>query len=178
MSLNDPRWGNQGNDDDKRGDRNRGDSQGPPDLEDVWRDFNQRLSGIFGGKREGGRPNGGGPGGSGPQLPQFSPRQFSGGIGALIVLLLVVWLASGFYTVDANERGVVLRFGKLVQTTEPGLRWRLPFPFETHEIVDLSGVRTIEVGYRGQDRNRVLREALMLTDDANIVNIQFAVRTC
>lgn len=176
MSLNDPRWGNQGNDDDKRGDRNRGDSQGPPDLEDVWRDFNQRLSGIFGGKREGGRPNGGGPGGSGPQLPQFSPRQFSGGIGALIVLLLVVWLASGFYTVDANERGVVLRFGKLVQTTEPGLRWRLPFPFETHEIVDLSGVRTIEVGYRGQDRNRVLREALMLTDDANIVNIQFAVQ--
>jgi membrane protease subunit HflK len=176
MSLNDPRWGNQGNDDDKRGDRSRGDNQGPPDLEDVWRDFNQRLSGIFGGKRAGPRPDGGGPGGAGPQLPQFSPRQFGGGIGALLALLVVVWLASGFYTVDANERGVVLRFGQHVQTTEPGLRWRLPFPFETHEIVDLTGVRTIEVGYRGQERNRVLREALMLTDDANIINIQFAVQ--
>ncbi len=180
MSLNDPRWGNQGNDDDKRGDKGRGDNQGPPDLEDVWRDFNQRLSGIFGGKRGEGRTNGGGNGGGGggggPQLPEFNVRQLGGGIGALIALLLVVWLASGFYTVDANERGVVLRFGKLVETTEPGLRWRLPFPIETHEIVDLSGVRTVEVGYRGAERNRVLREALMLTDDANIINIQFAVQ--
>lgn len=176
MSLNDPRWGNQGNDDDKRDDRGRGDNQGPPDLEEVWRDFNQRLSGIFGGKRGGGRPNGGGSGGGGPKLPDFTFRQFGGGIGALIALVLVVWLASGFYTVDANQRAVVLRFGKQIETTEPGLRWRLPFPIESHEIVDLSGVRTIEVGYRGADRNRVLREALMLTDDANIINIQFAVQ--
>lgn len=172
MSLNDPRWGNnnQGNDD-KRGDRNRGDNQGPPDLEDVWRDFNQRLSGIFGGKRGG---SGGGRGG--PQLPEFSFKQFGGGIWALLALIVVVWLASGFYTVDANERGVVLRFGKLVETTEPGLRWRLPYPIETHENVDLSGVRTVEIGYRGTERNKMLRESLMLTDDANIINIQFAVQ--
>lgn len=176
MSLNDPRWGNQGNDDDKRDDKGRGDNQGPPDLEEVWRDFNQRLSGIFGGKRGGGRPNGGGSGGGGPKLPDFTFRQFGGGIGALVALILVVWLASGFYTVDANQRAVVLRFGKQIETTEPGLRWRLPFPIENHEIVDLSGVRTIEVGYRGADRNRVLREALMLTEDANIINIQFAVQ--
>lgn len=179
MSLNDPRWGNQGNDDDKRGDKGRGDNQGPPDLEEVWRDFNQRLSGIFGGKREGGnRPNGGGSGGGGggPQLPQISFKQLGGGIGALLALLLVVWLASGFYTVNANERAVVLRFGNPVETTQPGLRWRLPYPIEQHELVDLSGVRTVEIGYRGADRNRVLREALMLTDDANIINIQFAVQ--
>lgn len=176
MSLNDPRWGNQGNDDDKRDDKGRGDKQGPPDLEEVWRDFNQRLSGIFGGKRGGGRPNGGGSGGGGPKLPEFTFRQFGGGIGALVALVLVVWLASGFYTVDANQRSVVLRFGKQIETTEPGLRWRLPFPIESHELVDLSGVRTIEVGYRGADRNRVLREALMLTEDANIINIQFAVQ--
>jgi modulator of FtsH protease HflK len=176
MSLNDPRWGNQGNDDDKRDDKGRGDNQGPPDLEEVWRDFNQRLSGIFGGKRGGGRPNGGGSSGGGPKLPDFTFRQFGGGIGALIALVLVVWLASGFYTVDANQRSVVLRFGKQIETTEPGLRWRLPFPIESHEIVDLTGVRTIEVGYRGAERNRVLREALMLTDDANIINIQFAVQ--
>ena len=181
MSLNDPRWGNQGNDDDKRGDKGRRDDQGPPDLEDVWRDFNQRLSGIFGGKREGGgqRPGGGnngGGGGTGPQLPQFSFKQFGGGIFVLLALLVVVWLASGFYTVEANERGVVLRFGQHVETTEPGLRWRFPAPIERHEKVDLSGVRTIEVGYRGTERNRVLREALMLTDDANIVDIRFAVQ--
>ncbi len=181
MSLNDPRWGNQGNDDDKRGDKGRRDDQGPPDLEDVWRDFNQRLSGVFGGKREDsqrpkGNNGGGGGGGSGPQLPQFSFKQFGGGVFVLLALLVVVWLASGFYTVDANERGVVLRFGKHVETTEPGLRWRMPFPIESHELVDLSGVRTIEVGYRGTERNRVLREALMLTDDTNIVDIRFAVQ--
>jgi len=175
MSLNDPRWGNQGNDDGKRGDGNRGGNQGPPDLEDIWRDFNQRLSGIFGGKR-GGRNGGGNGGNGGPQLPQISFRQFGGGLGALIILILVVWLASGFYIVDANQRGVVLRFGQYVQTTDPGLRWRLPYPIESNEIVDLTGVRTVEVGYRGSERNKVLREALMLTDDENIINIQFAVQ--
>ncbi len=174
MSLNDPRWGNQGNDDGKRGDGNRGGNQGPPDLEDIWRDFNQRLSGIFGGKR--GRGTGGNGGNGGPQLPQVSFRQFGGGVGALIVLILVVWLASGFYIVDANQRGVVLRFGEYTHTTDPGLRWRLPYPIESHEIVDLTGVRTVEVGYRGSERNKVLREALMLTDDENIINIQFAVQ--
>lgn len=175
MSLNDPRWGNnQGNDDDRRdGDRGRGGNQGPPDLEDVWRDFNQKLTGMLGGKG-GGRRSGGG--GGGPKMPNFGFRQIGGGIGALLVLLLVVWLASGFYTVDANQRGVVLRFGEHVKTSEPGLNWRIPFPIETHEIVDVTGVRTVEVGYRGTDRNKVLREALMLTQDANIVNIQFAVQ--
>tara|TARA_R110002049_G_scaffold105116_11_gene251870 strand:- start:880 stop:2148 length:1269 start_codon:yes stop_codon:yes gene_type:complete len=176
MSLNDPRWGNnQGNDDDRRdGDRGRGDNQGPPDLEDVWRDFNQKLTGMLGGKG-GGRRSGGG-GGGGPKMPNFGFRQIGGGVGALLVLLLVVWLASGFYTVDANQRGVVLRFGEHVKTSEPGLNWRVPYPIETHEIVDVTGVRTVEVGYRGTDRNKVLREALMLTQDANIVNIQFAVQ--
>jgi len=174
MSLNDPRWGNQGDDD--RGQGNRGGNQGPPDLEDIWRDFNQKLSGLLGGKRSGGRRPSGDGGGGGPQMPNVSFRQFGGGIGVLIGLLLVVWLASGFYIVNANERGAVLRFGKFVETTEPGLRWRLPFPFESHEIVDLTGVRTVEVGYRGAERNRVLRESLMLTDDENIINIQFAVQ--
>ncbi|NMF86857.1 FtsH protease activity modulator HflK, partial [Aromatoleum petrolei] len=103
-------------------------------------------------------------------------RQFGGGIGALLGLVAVIWLASGFYIVDANQRGVVLRFGSYVETTEPGLRWRLPYPIETSDVVDLTGVRTVEVGYRGSERNKVLREALMLTDDENIINIQFAVQ--
>jgi len=198
MSLNDPRWGGQGGgdredgnrgddnrngdnrNDDLRGERNRGGNQGPPDLEEVWRHFNQRLSGMFGGKRSGrgsgfGGGNGGG-GGNRPELPGFSFKQFRGGFGVLAALVLVVWLASGLYTVDANQRAVVLRLGEYVATTEPGLRWRLPAPFETHEIVDLTGVRTVEVGYRGSERNKVLRESLMLTDDENIINIQFAVQ--
>ena len=158
MSLNDPQWGN-----------NRGSNQGPPDLEDLWRDFNRRLSGMFGKK-------GGGSNGGGAPRPPLNAKAFGGGIGALVVLVLLVWLASGFYIVDASQRGVVLTFGKYSQTTEAGLRWRLPYPIQTHEIVKLSDVRVVEVGYRGSDRNRVLKEALMLTDDENIINIQFAVQ--
>ena len=186
MSLNDPRWGGQsGQSGDEGRDRdrndgqregNRGNNQGPPDLEEVWRDFNQRLSGMFGGKRQNRGPSGGGGGSGGPQLPNFSFKQFGGGLGVLVALVAVVWAASGFYTVDANQRGVVLRLGKYAETTEPGLRWRLPAPFESHEIVDLTGVRTVEVGYRGSERNKMLRESLMLTDDENIINIQFAVQ--
>ena len=185
MSLNDPRWGGQSGqsgDGDRDRDRsdgqregNRGNNQGPPDLEEVWREFNQRLSGMFGGKRQSRGPGGSG-GGGGPQLPNFSFKQFGGGLGVLFALVAVVWAASGFYTVDANQRGVVLRLGEFVGTTEPGLRWRLPYPFESHELVDLTGVRTVEVGYRGSERNKMLRESLMLTDDENIINIQFAVQ--
>ncbi len=168
MSLNDPRWGNQGNDQER--DRPK---DGPPDLDELWRDVNRRLGGLFG-RRGGGGGNGNGGGGGG--MPSLSPRQFGGGLGALIVLVLLVWAASGFYIVDANQRGVVLRFGDYNETTEPGLHLRLPFPIESHELVDVTGVRTIEVGYRGAERNKVLREALMLTDDENIINIQFAVQ--
>ncbi len=160
MSLNDPRWGNQG------GNGNKGGNQGPPDLEDLWRDFNRRLSGMFGGKS----------GDGGGNRPPVSSRQFGGGIGVILGLVLIVWLASGLYIVDASQRGVVLRFGKLHETTEPGLQWRLPYPIDSHELVNLTGVRTVEVGYRGTERNKVLNEALMLTDDENIINIQFAVQ--
>jgi membrane protease subunit HflK len=97
-------------------------------------------------------------------------------MGLLIVLVLVIWLASGFYVVDASQRGVVLQFGKFLETTEPGLRWRLPYPLQSNELVNLTGVRTVEIGYRGTEKNKVLKEALMLTDDENIINIQFAVQ--
>ena len=175
MSLNDPRWGdgNDGPDDDaRRRDPRPGrppQGEGPPDLEEVWRQFNERLAVLFGGGR-GGRSSGPGGGRS------WDGKQFGAGIVLLVAIVLVLWLLSGFYKVDANERAVVLRFGRYVETTEPGLRWRLPYPIERHEIVDLTGVRTVEVGYRGTDRNKVLRESLMLTDDENIVSIQFAVQ--
>jgi membrane protease subunit HflK len=159
MSLNDPQWG-------RRGGGGGGGNQGPPDLDELWRNFNQRLATIFGRR--------GGGGGAGVEPPSF--RQLGGGVGLLVVLVLVVWLASGFYIVDASSRGVVLTFGKYSQTTEPGLRWRLPYPIQSHEVVNISQVRTIEVGYRNNVKSKVLREALTLTNDENIVDIQFAVQ--
>jgi membrane protease subunit HflK len=159
MSLNDPQWG-------RRGGGGGGGNQGPPDLDELWRNFNQRLAAIFGRR--------GGGGASGGEPPSF--RQLGGGAMLLVVLVLVVWFASGFYIVDASQRGVVLTFGRYSQTTDPGLRWRWPYPVQSHEIVNVSQVRTIEVGYRNNVKSKVLREALMLTDDENIVDIQFAVQ--
>lgn len=176
MSLNDPQWGNRGNGGD--GDKHSGNdprrpNDGPPDLEELWRDFNRRLSGLFG-KKEGNGKGSGQP----PRMPnmEFNPKFLNGGLGLLAGLVAVVWLASGFYIVDASQRGIVLQFGSFKETTDPGLRWRLPYPIQSHELVNLTGVRTIEIGYRGSERNKVLKEALMLTDDENIVNIQFAVQ--
>ena len=176
MSLNDPQWGNRGsNDGDKsNGNGPRRPNDGPPDLEELWRDFNRKLSGMFGNKGGGG----GNGGGDGPRMPNidFNPKFLGGGLGLLVGLAAIVWLASGFYIVDASQRGLVLQFGSYKESTEPGLRWRFPYPFQSHELVNLSGVRTLEIGYRGTERNKVLKEALMLTDDENIVNIQFAVQ--
>jgi membrane protease subunit HflK len=161
MSLNDPQWG-------RKGGGGGGGKDGPPDLDELWRNFNQRLSGMFG------RRGGGGGGASGGEPP--SARQLGGGIGLLVGLILVVWLASGFYIVDESQRAVVLTFGKHSKTTGPGLQWRMPYPFQSHELVNLSQVRTIEIGYRNNVKTRVLRESLMLTDDENIVDLQFAVQ--
>lgn len=171
MSLNDPQWGNRGND---NGGGKRP-NQGPPDLEELWRDLNQRLSGMFG-KKGGGRGNGDSNGGGGLPPVEFNSKFLGGGIGLLVAVVVLVWLASGFYIVDASQRGLVLQFGRYKESTESGLRWRLPYPIQSHELVNISGVRTLEVGYRGSEKNKVLKEALMLTDDENIINIQFAVQ--
>lgn len=150
MAMNDPRWG-QNND-------------GPPDLEELWRRFNKRL-GSFGQK-------GNGSGGNNKSTGRLPP--VGGGIVVLIAILL--WVASGVYIVDASERGVVFRFGRHLETTQPGPHWHIPWPVGSKEIVNVSEVRTIEVGYRNNARNKVPNEALMLTDDENIVDLQFAVQ--
>jgi len=156
MSLNDPQWG-------KRG----GGKEGPPDLDEMWRNFNQKLNGLFGRRRGGeGDPPGGPP----------SVRQLGGGAGLVLLVVLVAWLASGFYIVVEGQRGVVLTFGKFSEVTNSGLRWRIPYPIQSNEIVDLTGRRTVEVGYRNTVKTKVLRESLMLTDDENIIDIQFAVQ--
>jgi membrane protease subunit HflK len=161
MSLNDPNWGRGGS----RGPG--GGNQGPPDLDELWRNFNRRLSELFGRRR--------GPGAEEPPRPPSGARM-GGGAGLLGGIVLAVWLASGFYIVDAASRGVVLTFGKYAEETNPGLRWRLPWPIQSHELVNLSQVRTLEVGYRNTVKTRVLKESLMLTDDENIVDLQFAVQ--
>lgn len=151
MSMNDPQWGRRGND-------------GPPDLDELWRRFNQKLNSLFGGR--GGRTGGRGPGGARPL----------GGFGIVAVVVLLIWAASGIYIVDASERGVVLRFGEYLRTTTPGPHWHIPWPFESVEIVNVSEVQTVEVGYRNNVRNKVPSESLMLTEDENIVDLQFAVQ--
>ncbi len=157
MSLNDPQWGRRGG--------GGGGNQGPPDLDELWRNFNQRLAGIFG--RRGGGTGGGEP----PSI-----KQIGGGFGLLVALVLAVWIASGFYIVDESQRGVVLTFGRYSETTGPGLRWRVPFPVQSVELVNVSQVRTVELGYRNNVKSKVMRESLMLTNDENIADIQFAVQ--
>ena len=165
MAWNDPQWGNQGG----GGNKNAG---GPPDLDELWKNVNRRLNEIFGKK------SGGGGGEEPPRVGGGFQREFKipGGAGLLIGLAVVVWLASGFYIIDAGERGVVLRFGKFAETTMPGPRWHLPYPVETVEVVNVEQVRTVEVGYKGNVKSKVLNEALMLTDDENIVDLQFSVQ--
>jgi membrane protease subunit HflK len=99
-----------------------------------------------------------------------------GGAGLLLGLVFLVWMASGFYIVNEGQRGIVLRFGKFVATTMPGPRWHLPYPIESAEVVNVAGVRSVEVGYRNNVKSKVLKESLMLTDDENIIDVQFAVQ--
>ncbi len=153
MGLNDPQWGN----------KNRG---GPPDLEEVMRKINRKIEALFG-RSGSGAPKGGN---DKPSIP------FANGVGLIVLVVVLIWIASGFYIVDASQRGVVLRFGKQVEITDAGPRWHFPYPIETVEVVNLSQVRTIEVGYRDNVKNKMLKESLMLTDDENIIDIQFAVQ--
>ncbi|HKY02926.1 MAG TPA: FtsH protease activity modulator HflK [Burkholderiales bacterium] len=156
MSLNDPQWGRKGG--------GNGGEGGPPDLDEMWRNLNQRLGGLFGRK-------GGGEGGN-QQPPGL--RQ-AGGFIILAFLILAVWLASGIYTVDESEQALVLTFGKHTDTTGSGLRWRLPYPIQTHELVNVEQSRNLKVGSRSQNKAARERESLMLTRDENIVDIEFAV---
>jgi membrane protease subunit HflK len=95
-------------------------------------------------------------------------------------VVLGVWLATGTYVIQQGERGVVLRFGKKTEITEAGLHWRLPYPIERVERVNVEKVSTIEVGYRSDPRSgtkrKVPKEALMLTEDENIIDLEFAVQ--
>ena len=154
---------------------------GPPDLDQVIRDLQKKLSGIFG--KSSSRGSGGGASGGGKGKGQSLGR--TGG-SLLAIVVVGLWIASGFYVVDQSEQGVELRFGKFQEVKPAGLRWHMPYPIELVEIVNVQQVRTVEVGYRTREGSTtrdgatqlilVPREALMLTADENIIDIQFAVQ--
>ena len=152
MSLNDPQWGKRGR-------------SGPPDLDEIWRNVNRRINELFGrrGSDEGepGKPQG--------------ARFPLGGAGLLVALVLVVWLASGFYIVDEGRRGVVTRFGRYTETTQPGPRWHLPFPIEAVDVIDFSKIKTVEI-HGTTPASRSARGLLLVTDDENITDALFAVQ--
>jgi len=176
LSLNDPQWGRgsgSGGDDGDRDEGRRGKPQpgaNTPDLDELWRDLNRRLNGLFG-RRGGGSGAGKGGGGGG-----YRPDARGAGVGVAAVLAVagLVWLGSGAYIVQEGQVAVVTTFGRYSETTLPGFRWRLPWPVQAHEPVDVLSVRTLEIGARGRaDR---LKESLMLTDDENIVDVHFTVQ--
>jgi membrane protease subunit HflK len=164
-SLHDPRWGHNPNKGDSKAQESRRPGEGgPPDLDQLWRDFNARLNRLFGQRGDAGGP--------------YKPDARGVGLTASIVIGIValVWLASGSFIVQEGQVGVVSTFGKFSHTTAPGYNWRWPYPFQAHEVVNVAQVRTAEVGYRANVRNKQPQEALMLTEDDNIVDIQFAVQ--
>nr|WP_315260623.1 FtsH protease activity modulator HflK [uncultured Duganella sp.] len=176
LSLNDPRWGKddkpQANEGKKPGEG------GPPDMEQLWRDFNNRLNNLFGQKKRPNNNNNGGDnggGGGGGNRPDFSGgiRATAGAVGAVVAL---IWLASGSFIVQEGQTGIVYTFGKVSHTTGSGFNWRWPYPFQSNETVKVSQMRMVEIGYRGNIKNKQARESLMLTDDENIIDIQFAVQ--
>ncbi|MBI2724704.1 MAG: FtsH protease activity modulator HflK [Polaromonas sp.] len=197
FNLNDPRWGR--NDDKPAGDESgpkaspessappppqpekrpqgQGPNQGPPDLDELWRDFNRKLGGLFGGNKNAGRArpggNGGGSGGGG-----FQPDMKSAGIGVGLIagVAVLIWLGTGFFIVQEGQQAVITQFGKYNSTVGAGFNWRLPYPIQRHEMVVVTQIRSVDVGRDTIIKATGLRESAMLTEDENIVEIKFAVQ--
>jgi modulator of FtsH protease HflK len=149
-------------------------NEGPPDLDEVLRDLSQKINNLFG------RKNGGNGNGANNSQPTGN-KGFDLPILPILALIVAIWMATGFYIVDQGSLGVVQTFGKYTTTTEPGPRWHWPFPIESVEVVNMEQVRRLEVGYRTNGegtggKTKVPREALMLTEDENIIDLQFAVQ--
>src|SRR4051812_47404219 len=173
FNLNDPRWGRGNGEDgkDQRPDRPegpRGPNQGPPDLDELWRDFNRRLGGLFGGGR-GRRPDGGG---------GFQPDMKGAGIGIGLIaaVLVLIWLGTGFFIVQESQQAVITQFGRYKATVGAGFNWRLPYPVQRHDVIPVTQIRSVEVGKDSIVKATGLRDSAMLTEDENIVEIKFAVQ--
>ncbi len=154
MAWNEPG----GNNNDPWGNKKNNDS-GPPDLDEVFRNLQKKLEGIFGGKR------GGGTGGSGGGGLGFPGKLGSIGLMALLFVAALLWLLSGIYIIQPAERGVVQQFGKYVKTTQPGPHWRFPWPVQSVQRVNVDQNRAVE-----------LKSQEILTKDENIVEIDLSVQ--
>jgi modulator of FtsH protease HflK len=228
FSVNDPNWGNSSNGGSKDAKDGQGNDQapkvdpeqtntpadkpigqqakpdGPPDLDELWRDFNDRIAGIFGGKKKPGtnasansnpnvnKPNstdipppsqrgnsgngGGNNGFSAPNLNFVNPFESKKGFLVAIAIAAFVWLCSGFFIIQEGQAGVVLTFGKYDYTAKSGINWHLPWPIQTEETVNLSGVRSVEVGRPVLIKATNQKDSSMLTEDENIIDVRFAVQ--
>lgn len=201
FNLNDPRWG-RGDDKNDEGDKaeperpdgdapdtpprgnnvrdhRRGPNQGPPDLDELWRDFNRKLGGLLGGVKTPGRGNsGGGMGGGNGSGGGFQPDMKSAGIGVglIIGVVLLIWLGTGFFIVQEGQQAVITQFGKYKSSVGAGFNWRLPYPIQRHELIFVTQIRSVDVGRDTIIKSTGLRESAMLTEDENIVEIKFAVQ--
>ncbi len=153
-----------------------GKNEGPPDLDELWRDFNRKLSGLFGGK--GGAPKGNGSGDNNGGGSNFQPDMKSAGIGASLIagVVALIWLGSGFFIVQEGQQAVITSFGKYSHTADAGFQWRMPYPFQAHETVNVTQLRSKEVGRNAVIAATGLRDSSMLTQDENIVDIRFTVQ--
>ncbi|MDD2844217.1 MAG: FtsH protease activity modulator HflK [Rhodoferax sp.] len=159
----------------------RGANQGPPDLDELWRDFNRKLGGLFGGVKGGGRgatPIRGGGGSGGGNGGGFQPDMKSAGLGMGLVagVAVLIWLGTGFFIVQEGQQAVITQFGKYNSTVGAGFNWRLPYPVQRHEVVFVTQIRSVDVGRDVVIKATGLRESAMLTEDENIVEIKFAVQ--
>jgi membrane protease subunit HflK len=153
-----------------------GRNDGPPDLDELWRDFNRKLSGMFGKgggprlNRKDDRPPDGG--------PPFQPNIKSAGIGAGLIagVVALVWLGSGVFIVQEGQQAVVTSFGRYAYTADAGIQWRFPYPFQAHETVPVTQLRSAEMGRNTPVPATGLRDSSMLTQDENIVDIRFTVQ--
>jgi len=192
FNLNDPRWG-RSDDGASEGQRpaseqppappppppptrpkGQGPNQGPPDLEELWRDFNRKLGGLLRGGK--GRPGGSGGNGTGGGGFQPDMKNAGMGIGLLAGALVLIWLGTGFFIVQEGQQAVITQFGSYKSTVNAGFNWRLPYPIQRHELVFTSPIRSVDVGRDTIVRSTGLRESAMLTQDENIVEIKFAVQ--
>jgi membrane protease subunit HflK len=142
---------------------------GPPDLDELWRDLNRKLGGLFG------KPSGGNSGGSGGG---YQPDMKSAGIGAGLIAAVVamIWLGTGFFIVQEGQQAVITQFGKFHSTANAGFNWRLPYPIQRHELVFVTQIRSVDVGRDSVIKATGLRDSAMLTADENILDIKFAVQ--
>jgi len=172
LSISDPRWGRS----DDNGNRQRpnepkrgpgGDGDGPPDLDELWRDFNRRLSRFFGGKGQGSGP--------GDRRPD-NGRAARIGVGIVIGVLVAIYIGSGVFVVQEGQTGVILEFGKYKETVEPGVHLRLPYPFQTHEIVNVGQIRSVEIGRGNAMSDASMKDAAVITRDGDIVDVRIAVQ--